>query len=282
MENILEAGVIPLKWCEELQGFDISKDGTKAYIAERDGLKMLNISDPTDTYQVGGYFYTDGIANNVTVSKDGTKAYIADDSNGVVIVDISDKNKLSVISSIVMWNTEDIALSEDENTLVSVGTTEELVSHLTIFDVSDPAKPTKLGSYKIDDSTFGVELSKDGTKAYLARFGALVIVDISDPSKPTKIGELEIKDDSFVSVGCIFGIAISKDETKAYIATSDIGILVVDISDPSKPTKISEHPDFQYGCSIKLDEDGTKIYVAGFDDDEWNSFIAMFDIDKEN
>ena len=279
MENILEAGKMTLKWSERMQGFDISKDGTKAYIAEDDGLKMLNISNPADPYQVGGYFYTDGIANNVTVSKDGTKAYIADNSNGVVIVDISDMSEIALIEE---RNTEDIALSVDEKTLASVGYIIEGESHLTIFDVSDPAKPTKLGSYKIDDSTFGVELSKDGTKAYLARFGALVIVDISDPSKPTKIGELEIKDDSFVSVGCIFGIAISKDETKAYIATSDIGILVVDISDQAKPTKISEYPDFQYGSSIKLSSDGTKIYVDGFDDDEWSSIIAMFDIDKDN
>ena len=33
MENILEAGKMTLKWSERMQGFDISKDGTKIYVA---------------------------------------------------------------------------------------------------------------------------------------------------------------------------------------------------------------------------------------------------------
>ena len=71
------------------QGVSLSKDGTKAYIADGyNGLVVLDITDPSNPTQLER-LDTEDYAYDVTLSKDGSKAYIADGGNGLVILDIS-------------------------------------------------------------------------------------------------------------------------------------------------------------------------------------------------
>ncbi len=68
----------------------LSKDGTKAYIADGDkGLVIIDISNPANPTKLGSY-NTKGYAESIALSKDETKAYIADGLNGLVIVEIKD------------------------------------------------------------------------------------------------------------------------------------------------------------------------------------------------
>ena len=239
-------------------GVTLSSDGTKAYIADgRDGLVIVDISDPSHPIKLGTY-NTAGHAYSVTLSSNGQKAYIADWENGLVIVDVSDPAHPTKLGS---YNTAGLS---HNLTLSSDGTKAYVADEengLVIIDVSDPTHPTKFGSYDRAGYTEDVTLSNDGTKAYLADYqSGLVIVDITDPAHPTKLG-------SYSTAGYSWGVTLSSDGTKAYIADDDNGLVIVDISDPSHATKlgsydIDEHD--AYAFDVTLSSDGTKAYVAAY------------------
>nr|WP_187647136.1 hypothetical protein [Nitrosophilus labii] len=51
---------------------------------------------------------------------------------------------------------------------------------MAIIDISDSANPILLGSYDTAGWAYGVTLSSDGTKAYVADGGSgLVVIDLS-------------------------------------------------------------------------------------------------------
>ena len=94
---------------------------------------------------------------------------------------------------------------------------------LVVIDISDPANPTKLGSYDTAGYAIGVTLSSNGKKAYVADGdNGLVVIDVSDPANPTKLGLYD-------TTGYALGVTLSSDNTKAYVADRNIGLTVIDI-----------------------------------------------------
>ena len=72
------------------ESITLSKDGTKAYVADRGGgLVILDVSDPAHPTEIVR-LVTNGSVESVALSKDGTKAYVANGSKGLVILDVSD------------------------------------------------------------------------------------------------------------------------------------------------------------------------------------------------
>jgi len=94
---------------------------------------------------------------------------------------------------------------------------------IPLLNFSDPTNPTKLGSYNTAGYAWGVTLSSDGSKAYVADGGkGLVVIDVSDPTNPTKLG-------SYDTAGYAEGVTLSSDGSKAYVADDNNGLVVIDI-----------------------------------------------------
>ena len=100
---------------------------------------------------------------------------------------------------------------------------------LTIFDVSNPARPSRAGTYTFPERIWGFRVI--GSVAYVAAdFFGLGILDVSNPAIPTLRGSVK-------TGGQAKNVAVSG--TKAVVADHVSGIDVIDISTLAKPVVLS-------------------------------------------
>ena len=121
-------------------------------------------------------------------------------------------------------------------------------SGLEVLDISNPAAPTKVGSYATSGLLHSVEVS--GNYAYLAEDSSgLEVLDISNPAAPTKVG-------SYNTLGNAYAVVVS--ETHAYIADGDLTVL--DISNPAAPTEVGRYGSI--GDTYSMFVSGNYAYLA--------------------
>lgn len=97
---------------------------------------------------------------------------------------------------------------------------------LAVFDVSNPATPTRVGQYTFPEEVWGFRIV--GARAYVADgHTGLGILDISDPSVPTLIS-------LFKTPGQVKNVSVAGN--RALVANHMTGVDIVDISDPAKPS----------------------------------------------
>jgi hypothetical protein len=123
-------------------------------------------------------------------------------------------------------------------------------------DNNKKLNPTLIGSIDTDGKAWGVALSNDGKKAYVANgYRGLKIIDISNPNYLTILGSIDID-------GIAFGVALSNDGKKAYIADTSKDLKIIDISNPKYPTLLGSIDTDGYALSVVLSNDDKKVYVA--------------------
>ncbi len=168
------------------------------------------------------------------------------------------------------------------------------------MNITNKNNPIELSNYDAQDSIWGLNISSDNTKLYLAKGSAgLEIVDISTLNNYTSLGDynssfamsvelnknetkafisnegkgveiLDVSDSSnlmllgkYISRGNTYFTTLSNDENKMYL-TSSSGMTIVDISSPEEPTFLGEY--FTNGTKdIAISNDETKAYVATYD-----------------
>jgi len=216
----------------------VSNDGTKEYIANGSlGLKIIDLLNP-EPQRIVKISETDGYALTHVLSDDGTKTYepTIPLDEGLNIINIDNPVSLSVLNSIdlISKNLGRVAFSSDHTKAYSV-TTE---TGLKIIDLTTPDVRI-LGSVYAESYPSHLILSRDNTKAYVIRgpvmygerYSNIVILDISQADFPKNIGSFSMK-------GLVSGITFSYDDTKAYLACGELGLRVLDVSNPESPTLI--------------------------------------------
>jgi hypothetical protein len=137
-------------------------------------------------------------------------------------------------------------------------------SGLAIWDVTDPANPAELGFAATGRGArgvheFTVRQSGDRWLAYLAASnsevsdgqGDLRIVDVTDPRQPREIVQWGAKHDAGLAVGTgaqcapacrgsvpqafLHSITLSADGRTAYLSYWDLGVILLDVSEPNAP-----------------------------------------------
>jgi hypothetical protein len=99
---------------------------------------------------------------------------------------------------------------------------------LTVYDVSDPANPAKVGELLLPEEASGVAVS--GSVAYVADGeSGLQIIDVTDPSAPSRLG-------SYDTPGYAWDVALFGNV--AYVADEASGLQIIDVSDPTAPSLI--------------------------------------------
>jgi hypothetical protein len=126
----------------------------------------------------------------------------------------------------------------------------------TIFDISDPAAPQRVGGYTFPEEIWSFRLA--GSTAYVANnFAGLSLLDVSNPAAPVLRG-------SFKGPGQIKSAAVSG--TKVVLADHSSGLDLVDVSTPVKPASLGSF--FLEGYARDVVTSGSLVYAvdspAGF------------------
>ncbi len=129
-------------------------------------------------------------------------------------------------------------------------------NHISILDTTEVLNPLEISTINGVGYTSKVALSDDETKVYLPHAGGLSIAENSDPYAPYILGS--VKD---------FGVAndagVSADGTVAYVSTSNLGVKVIDVSDPENPI-VSSTLNIMKAVDFERSPDGKILYVADY------------------
>ncbi len=96
---------------------------------------------------------------------------------------------------------------------------------LTIFDISSPSAPKRVGGFTLPEQVWGFRVA--GDRAYVADGHAgIAILDVSAPAAPRLIS-------IFKTPGQAKNVSVTG--SRAFVANHNSGVDVIDISDPAKP-----------------------------------------------
>jgi hypothetical protein len=172
-----------------------------AYVADYwDGLRIVDVSDPAHLVELGHvpaeFPSSSEIYNDVKIADDGAGhryALMGSNVAGVVVVDVTDPTRPAIAGH---FGTAAQGGASDVHTIFLDGGKAYLANidlGLEIWNVADPASPTKLGAWALDDPShpfaFPHDLYVEGDRAYVNYWdGGMAVVDVSDPTAPRSVG----------------------------------------------------------------------------------------------
>jgi len=221
--------------------------GEFAYIAAgAGGLQIVDVAgrkeDGIFTPVIVGALGTAGGALDVHVA--GDVGYVGEEG-GLRIVDVSNKQGPvgrgffetgSTVSGVVLYDGLIYAAAGSEG--------------LIVIDPSNPEQPVLVRSIAVSGPALDVAVS--GHYAYVTTGAGLRIVDMADPSYPV-VG-------AFDTPGDASGISLWGDF--AVIADGRQGVLTLDVSDPSAPSKVTEWSGATRGTALSTLSIGSYVFVA--------------------
>ncbi len=271
---------------------DVEVVGGLAYLAEDDGLRIIDVSDPAAPLELGA-LVVDGNDRVFDVEVVDGLAYLATGEccvrePGLRIIDVSDPaaplelgaletpgtvlgvevmDGLAYLASVSGLRIIDVSNPETPVELGALDTPDtawdvEVVdglayvaagdSGLRIIDVSNPEMPIELGHFDTPDRAVDVEVA-DGL-AYVADRSALRIIDVSNPAAPVEISAVEVPIPGFASgVDVVGGLA--------YLAAGfAAGLRIIDVSNPEAPTELNVFPTSGFAGDVEVV--GQLAYVA--------------------
>lgn len=168
--------------------------------------------------------------------------------NGLVIIDISNKNNPVKVSELFMTGRgDDIFVSGNYAYIGSYG------KGLQVVNISNPRTPVLVGICELSGSSSGVYVS--GNYCYIAAFGdGLRVVNISNPSAPFLTG-------SYDTPGYASAVYVSSNY--AYVADYNNGLQIINVGNPSAPILAGNYDT--PGQAQKVEVSGNYAYVADSD-----------------
>ena len=124
---------------------------------------------------------------------------------------------------------------------------------LVVIDISDPTKPSLLGSYGTGANAYGV--AADGNNVYVANDGSgLSVFNAADPMQLVAAGSIGV-------LSWTAGVTVRGDY--AYVSSHDAGLVIVDISDPSNLTLVASYDTTGSAANTSLS--GNYAFVSDYD-----------------
>jgi hypothetical protein len=210
--------------------FAVTADRQTVYIGNQ-GMAS-NPEHPVQTSEVP-------VTHAEDIALDGDYAYVVN-TGKTRAGDFSDDVGLRVVARSDSTSLKGGAFDTDGSpTSVAVAGSYAYVAEgpVRIIDVSNPARPRKIGTFAEDVD----EVIVRGERAYLAGRGGLQVFDISDPTSPRILGTLALDD---------LPADLALSGAFAYVAVNDLqlgddadgvnhGLRIVDISEPSVPREVA-------------------------------------------
>lgn len=220
----------------------------------------------------------------------GSYAYLAVGTAGatgpaaLVIVDISDPFNPSVVGTYT-FNTSTLTGAQSVDVsgnyayvAYTDGSAVPSVGYLEVIDISNKANPSFVKEIDIGTSTSSIDIS--GDYAFIDGFSTFHSNDIATPSDPSTIHTTDnINLGHEIPPNETFAIDIDDTGDLAYVAVKDIGLMVVDISDPENISedKIFSAPvDAPIIVDVIIDAAGDYAYAAGLE-----AGLLIFNLDQD-
>ena len=194
--------------------------GNTAYVADNGNLKIIDFSRPESPTLIGTAAAS-GRVHRIQVVN-GT-AYLAKEAGLQVI----DARKLWSPSTAAHFPTD--GLTRGLHVVGSLAYLAEWGTGLQIVDISDPAKPRRIGGTLVGGGESADKIQIVGGRAYVVDMG-LKIIDVTNPVDPRLLGgwwpsRSQIKN-------------LKVDGRLAYLANQEYGIDILDVSNPADPQRI--------------------------------------------
>lgn len=220
---------------------DVAINGEYAYIVYsrtgeiRQGLKILDISNPVNPVQIGSL----DISDQYEIVFKENYAYVLNNT------------RLKIINVVNPSNPHQIGQFDVEGKR-AVGFTiygdfayvANWSDGLRIIDITDPLNVFEAGFYNIGTNAESVSVS--GEFVYVASgYDGLQVIDMANPEDPIKIGFLDVDGDNYI----YYANDVASDAEYAYVAYGKYGLCVIgknhpvgieDISDPTSQNFILE------------------------------------------
>lgn len=235
------------------------------------GMRMLDISTPAETVDIGGIEALD-IITNVTVS--GDYAYVTAFSDGLRILDVHFPDAPVEMSSLVFdWIIDGAPAVQDGYAYVLSLGLQNQNEGLIVVDVHNPYNPVEVGFCPTNRPE---DIKVDGDYAYLAdgATGPIRVIDISNPEAPQSI-----------FWQAVTGGAVSIELSDGYVFLGGYDkVHVFNRSDPSNLIELTSInlPDYAFDLAWADDvlyvasED---LYIYDVQNPENPALIATFETD---
>jgi hypothetical protein len=229
---------------------DVAVLGAYAVCAMTYGLRVLDVTNPSDIRSVSKLYIPAGECHRVTLN--GSYAYLIGPTCGLQIVDLSDpSNPLKVGECQTPGEGKDIAVFGNY-AYVADGT-----ARVQVVDISNPQSPAVIGGVNIPDCASGIKVR--GQFAFVAHGSAgLYILDLSNPSSPYVIG-------LFDTPGWTRDVELK--DNYAYLADGP-NVLVVDVANPSQPVLVDSlpAPEGKYIAELAIDSNFLYAFMGNLGD----------------
>jgi hypothetical protein len=223
----------------------VAADGYAYVAAGMGGLRIIDVSDPANAFEVGAWEAAQGAANGRQVEVRGHLAFLADGTSGLVVLDVSDPRAPREVASYgAAGGLVDVAVEGDYAYLAAYDS-------LVALDVSDATAPALVATQPVLSNAEDLA-ARDGF-AYVAGGENLWTVDVSDATAPTLVGSRTFTHE-------ILGLALTRVKAANYLLVADgdcrdnqcVGSLsVVDVTDAMHPTPVGSYqPPVGYGVSV--------------------------------
>ena len=196
--------------------------GTRAYVGEGPGLRILDISNPAVPVSFGHLVLGDTVR---AIAVSGSLAYVGCDlPTGLQIVNVADATSPTVGGAYSAVAPRDIVLSGSLAYVVG----DIVGCRFHILNVADPTSPTLRGAYSDVGNAYGVFVS--GNRAYVASENrGLLVFDVSDTAQPRLLGSYQTSQFHAYDVQVVGALA--------YVAGGSGGLQILNVS-ASTPTLV--------------------------------------------
>jgi hypothetical protein len=234
--------------------FAVAVAGSYAYIADGfNGLRVVNIAKPAKPTEVG-YYNPGGRATAIAVAS--TYAYVGYSygAGGVRIVNTVKPNAPVQVGFYQAPQTiQDIVVAGN----YAYVTEDTLALH--IVDLANRANPVVLGT--LAGYTWGgISVAVQGHYAYVLSGDGLRVVDITNPAAPVRVGLYEISDIGLPHAVAVAGNYLYIVLDAGYHGIGGGGLLVLDVSNPAAPVRVSLTEALRSTASVAID--GKYAYVG--------------------
>ncbi|MCB4790863.1 MAG: fibronectin type III domain-containing protein [Elusimicrobia bacterium] len=240
------------------QSYGVFVSSPYAYVADYNGLRIINISNPTNPANVGSYDISSSYpTNNVTVS--GNYAYVTAGYYGLYVLDISNPASISYASNSSAYsNANDVCIKGNYAFVSDSGGSYDM----RVFNITNPTSISQVGYHSVAGNAQCIFVS--GNYAYIgldSSYGFQVL----NVANPVNSNNFQALGQQSVSGTCY---DIYVENNYAYVANGAYGLKIYNVSNPSSMSLVASYSTaglckgvYVYGNRLYLAEESSGIEI---------------------